>query len=131
MRLRRWVWASALSVPVLILTLWVTLYPGAYDPKNIRYVCWKSGLCSLDPDRALSVMLHDNHASRIVTGKTKQQLAAEFGYRTPVGSSSPYLQYCYEHSWLRGRDVQLLRKSDWVVVFENSVASKLVLVKGC
>jgi len=35
---------------ILSLALWSLTYPSSGDPKNIKYVLWKAGLYSLDPD---------------------------------------------------------------------------------
>ena len=127
-----WLWAFVFLVPVVTIAIWHSLlYTDIYDPKNMRYVCWKNNLCSIDQDRALSVMSHDKDAPTMVVGKSKAALVQRFGFLTPLNEARPYLQWCYNGSSYRGQDVEFLRKSDWMVIFGHGIATTLVIVKGC
>jgi hypothetical protein len=108
----------------------VATYPDKYDPKNIHYVLWKWGFVSIDRDRALGTMTHDN-ADPLVVGKTKSELIRRFGYLRSINEASPYLRdYCYYGSGRGGKSVGFLRETNWMVVFENGKAVELVLCKG-
>lgn len=122
---------AVLLLPVLFLCGWMVMYPDPYDPQGIRYVLWKSGLPSMNPDMALEVMEHTN-ADPIVVGKTEEQLRNRFGYLRTLDQADSYMRSCYANSpWWYGKPVKFLRKSRWMVVFKGDRASRLVLVKGC
>jgi hypothetical protein len=123
---RTWI-ASLVLAPCLFIGLWVAMYPDRYDPKNIQYVLWKQNLASIDRDRALEIMAHES-ADSLVVGKTEAELKQRFGYLTTLGDSAEYYRYCYLNSFWYGKTVKFLRKSNWMVVFENGKATHLVLV---
>ena len=121
---------SVLGFVAVLLLGWVLLYPSP-DPKNIRYVLWKEGFHTMDPDTAAGIMVGDVDPERIVLGKTKEQLRGRFGYFTALAEASPYLQNCYLSSGRAGKEVLFIRKSDWMIVFDGDRATELVLMKGC
>jgi hypothetical protein len=115
---------------LLVSGTWVVMYPGPSDPKNLRYVLWKHGLCEMDLDRAAGNMIGDGNRNSLVLGKTREQLRKQFGYLLSPDEVSPYLREFYSVSgWKRG-DVSFIRTSPWMVVFKNGKADDLVLVKG-
>ena len=117
-------------IPCLLGALWVATYPGYYDPKNLHYLLWKWGFASINLDRALSIMTHDNFQP-LVIGRSEDELRERFGYLRSLGEARPYLQGCYRKSDWDGKTVMFLRDSDYMVVFSNGKATDLVLVKGC
>jgi hypothetical protein len=122
--------AVVVLIPCLILGLWVATYPGYYDPKNIHYLLWKWGVASIDPDRALSIMTHDNSLP-LVIGKSEDDLRKRFGYLRSLDEARPYLRGCYRKSDWDGQTVMFLRDSEYMVVLKNDKVTELVLVKGC
>jgi len=115
----------------VFLVGWVMLYPSQDDPKNIQYVLWKTGLPTMDADRAAGTMIGDVDREKMILGKTREQLRSRFGYLTPLAQASPYLQNCYLSSGRTGQDVLFVRRGPWMVVFHGDRASELVLIKGC
>ena len=112
---------------------WWASYPGWYDPKGFLYIGWRLGLPTVDQDRALETMVGDVHRETLVIGKTKGQLTSKFGYLTSLDDpSSRYVKFCYDNSdYYRGKQVLILRRSNWMVVMKDDRAIDLVLVKGC
>ncbi len=76
-------------------------------------------------------MIGDPDRDKLVIGKTPDQLRDRFGYLTELAQASPYLRNCYLSSGWSGKTVMFIRKSPWMVVFDNGHASELVLIKGC
>ena len=119
---------------------WVKLYPQDYDPRNIEYVLWKHGLNqNMNLDHALGGMTHDTWAVRLVQGKTKeQQLTERFGTIRSYEQARPYDQYCANFPetvgelgvHAKGKEVVMLRDSDWLVILNEGKAVDLVLCKG-
>lgn len=118
---------------------WVKRYPSDNDPKNIEYVLWKHGLNqNMNLDHAVETMVHDTWAVKLVKGKTKEQLAKQFGEIRTYDQARPYDQSCANfpatvgqlgiHS--KGKDMVMLRDSDWVVILDKGKAMDLVLCKG-
>jgi hypothetical protein len=127
---RRFGIALSLLTTFLFLGLWVTTYPGCYDPKNVHYLLWKHGLASIDIDRALSIMTHDD-SQPLVVGKSEDEVRKRFGYLRSLDEARPYLQGCYRESAWNKERVMFLRDSEWMVIFRNGKATDLILVKGC
>jgi len=115
---------------LLVSGTWAVMYPGSEDPKNIRYVLWKYGLCEMDLDRAARNMIGDSNRNALVLGKTREQLRKQFGYLLSPDEVSPYLREFYSSSGRKRADVSFIRTSPWMVVFKNGKADDLVLVKG-
>jgi len=118
---------------------WVKLYPYDYDPKNIEYVLWKHGLNqNMNLDHALGGMTHDSWAVKLVLGKTKGQLTERFGTIRTYDQARPYDQYCANFPdsvgelgiHAKGKEVVMLRDSDWLVILDKGKAVDLVLCKG-
>jgi len=120
---------SVLGFVTVFLLGWVLLYPSP-DPKNIRYVLWKAGFHTIDPDTAAGIMVGDVHPERIVLGKTSKELRSRFGYLTSLPEASSYLQGCYSSSNWTGKEVLFIRTSQWMIVFDADRATELVLCKG-
>ncbi len=132
--MRKVVWATALVVLALFAVTvlsWELTYPSDSDPKNIKYVLWKTGLYRMNLDLVTGTMIGDPGREKLVVGKTKSQLQERFGYLLSPAQASPYLRGCYQNSSWTNRDVQFIRKSPWMVVFDGDKASELILVKGC
>jgi len=85
----------------------------------------------MDLDKATSTMVGDIHPDRLVVGKTKEELVKKFGYVTTLDNASEYLKYCYFNSPYYGKQVLILRSSNWMVLMKNGRAADLILVKGC
>ena len=110
---------------------WSLAYPSENDPKNIKYVFWKIGLCRMDLDTALGTMIGDRKREKLVIGKTRDQLRAKFGYLLLPSEAGPYMQACYaESAWEKNATVLLLRRGPWMVKFEGDKAADLKLCKG-
>lgn len=120
-----------LAVILVGLVAWMLTYPSPGDPKNIRYVLWKAGLYRMNLDTATETMIGDASRDKIVVGKTKLDLRDRFEYLLTPTDASPYLRNCHQKSPWKDRDVLFIRKSSWMVVFDNDKATNLVLVKGC
>jgi hypothetical protein len=88
------------------------------------------GFASIDPDRALSIMTHDD-SRPLVIGKSEGELRKRFGYLRSLDEARPYLRGCYRGSDWNGGTVMFLRDSEYMVVFRNDKATDLILVKGC
>jgi hypothetical protein len=116
---------------ILSLALWSLTYPSSGDPKNIKYVLWKAGLYSLDPDVALPTMAGDPGRDVLVLGRSKAQLRNEFDALISPSDASVYLLSCYENSSWKEKDVMFLGPSSWMVVFDHDKVTELVLIKGC
>jgi len=120
---------SDVAFASIFLLFWLLLYPSP-DPKNVKYVMWKEGFHTMDPDTAAGIMVGDVHPERIVLGKTSKQLRRRFGYLTTLVDASPYLQSCYSSSTWTGKKVLFIRASQWMIVFDADRATELVLCKG-
>ena len=122
--------AVIIAMAAVSLSIWKLRYSDA-DPKGLRYVCWKAGICRTDLDSVMDTMVGDANRSSLVVGLTRENLVKRFGYLVEVKDASPYLRSCYEGSDWHGREVAFLRKSSWMVVFDRGRAVELVLIKGC
>lgn len=131
MNLRMYVSVTILAAMVIVLGGWVVLYPSANDSKNMRYVLWKAGLCSMDIDVATGTMIGDIHRDKLVIGKTDQQLQRRFGLLMEPSGATQYLRDCYQQSPWHGEEVRFIRHSSWMVVFRDHKATNLILIKGC
>jgi hypothetical protein len=109
----------------------ILTYPSESDPKNIKYVLWKSGLYGMNLDKATGTMIGDGSSDELVVGKTRAQLRERFGYLSTPADVSQYLRNCDQNSSWKGREVLFIRKSPWMVVFDGDKATDLVLIKGC
>ena len=132
--MRKVAWATAIVVLAFFIAAvacWELTYPSEGDPKNIKYVLWKTGLYQMNLDAVTGTMVGDPGREKLIVGKTKSQLQERFGYLLPPADASPYLRGCYQGSSWKNRDVRFIRKSPWMVVFDGDKASELILVKGC
>ena len=120
-----------LGAVVVFLGGWWMVYPSPADPKNMKYVLWKAGLCRIDLDIATEAMVGDSGRDRLVLGRTDQELRKRFGFLLEPSEASPYLRTCYQTSPWKGSRVLFIRSSSWMVVFDGGRAANLVLVKGC
>jgi hypothetical protein len=118
-----------LLAAALGLGVWYATYPETSDPKNIRYVLWKIGLPTLDPDTATGTMIGDGTRDRLVLGKSRRQLQGRFGYLVTSSEASPYLRKC--SGTFAASDILFIRRSPWMVIFDGEKATELVLIKGC
>ena len=115
---------------VTVAVVWILMYPSENDPKNIKYVLWKSNLYSMNLDNAMSAMIGDIGREKLVVGKNKMQLRRKFGYLVAPAEAHPYMRSCYLESPWKDRDVLLIRNGPWTVVFSGDKATELVLCKG-
>jgi hypothetical protein len=132
--MRKIAWATTIVVlafSIVAVVGWELAYPSESDPKNIKYVLWKTGLYQMNLDSVTGPMIGDPGREKLVVGKTKSQLQERFGYLLPPADASPYLRDCYQDSSWKNRDVEFIRKSPWMVVFDGDRATELILVKGC
>jgi len=123
--------ALALTIFITVVLGWVVAYPSDSDPRNIKYILWKSGLYPMNLDKATGTMIGDGSSDRLVVGKTKVQLREKFGYLLPPADVSQYLRGCYQTSPRKDRDALFIRNSPWMVIFDGEKATELVLIKGC
>jgi len=110
---------------------WVATYPSESDPRNIKYICWKAGVCRMNLDLATGTMIGDPHRDKLVIGKTEAELRRRFGFLVEPSQAGGYNRGCYEGSDWKSRRVLFLRNSPWMVVFSGDRATDLVLIKGC
>ena len=120
-----------LAFSIAVVIGWTLIYPSESDPKNIKYVLWKSGLRGMNLDAATDTMIGDTGREKLVVGETKSQLQERFGYLSRPAEVSPYLRGCFLDSAWKDRDVLFIRKSAWMVVFDGDKARELILIKGC
>jgi hypothetical protein len=121
----------ALVAVVIIFGAWALIYPSTNDPKNLRYVLWKTGVYRMNPDMATETMIGDAGRDKLVIGKTDSQLRGRFGFLLEPAEASQYLRSCYQSSPWKDRRVLFIRNGPWMVVFEGDKATNLVLIKGC
>ena len=132
--MRKVAWATAIVVVaffVVTVVGWELTYPSESDPKNLKYLLWKTGLYRMNLDSAMGTMIGDPGREKLVVGRTKSQLQERFGYLLPPAAASPHLRACYQDSSWKNRDALFIRRSPWMVVFDGDKATELVLVKGC
>jgi len=122
---------SSFLIGFAALAIWQALFHGAGDRKDLRYQGWKLGIYPMDLDQATSTMIGDVHPERLVVGKTKDQLIKKFGYATPIDQAPQYVKYCFFNSPYYGKQVFMLRHSNWMVLMKDGRAEQLLLVKGC
>jgi hypothetical protein len=126
---KRIVTSSVIVATLLVgVLLWWGLYPDKYDPKNIHYVLWKWHLASIDLDRAVSVMHHDHWSERMILGKSEESLTSRFGYLLPPEKVSPCYRNAGQGMAPTGDKALFLRKSDYLIVFHDGVATRVVLM---
>lgn len=137
MRPQNWKFsASRISLTLALLLivaigLWQAAYHGPGDRKDLRYQAWKLGIYPMNLDQATGTMVSDIWPDRLVVGKSREDLVKRFGYVTPLNQASDYVKYCYFNSPYYGKEVVILRRSNWMVVMQNGRATNLVLLKGC
>lgn len=130
--MRKIAWATVvLAFFTVAFVGWELTYPSESDPKNLKYLLWKTGLYRMNLDSVTATMIGDPGREKLVVGKTKSQLQERFGYLLPPADASSYLRSCYQDSSWKNRDVLFIRKSPWMVVFDGDRATELILVKGC
>jgi len=116
---------------IVVFGAWWAIYPGP-DPKGFEYIGWRLGLPTLRTDEALGVMVGDHHGRNLVIGKTQGELLKRFGYLLTLDqANSYYRRYCVNPADYVGKEVFMLRQSNWMVVMQNGRAVDLVLLKGC
>jgi hypothetical protein len=130
--------AIGVALSIGVAALWMATYPDSTDPKNLYYVLWKHGLDeNMNLDNALGAMTHDVGSEKLVSGLSRGQLEARFGYVRTLERTTPYLRDCYaQHRTTGGlglhdKDVLFLRDSWYMVTLDDSgKAVDLVLCKG-
>jgi hypothetical protein len=79
-------WTTSIIVPILFLVAvvggWELKYWSESDPKNIKYVIWKTGLYRMNLDSVTGTMIGDPSREKLILiiGKTKSELRKRFGY---------------------------------------------------
>jgi hypothetical protein len=134
MKLTRQILRSLLAstaVVMLAFVIWYLAYPSSRDPKNPRYVLWKTGIYPMDPRLAAETMVGDPQRDELVLGKSKEELQSKFGYLIPLPQTTSYIKTCYQEQGMRYGDVMFIRNSPWMVVFQDGRAAHLILFKGC
>jgi hypothetical protein len=121
----------SIAVLMLAFVIWSLTCPSSSDPKNPRYVLWKTGIYPMDPGLAAETMIADPHRDELVLGKSKEELRPKFGYLTAFPQAASYIQICYREQGMRYDDVMFIRNSTWMVVFQDGRAARLILFKGC
>jgi hypothetical protein len=127
--------AFSLIAATFVLSGWVYLHSEDGDPKNIKYVLWKTGLYKADLDFVTFTMLRDPNRNELVIGKGKEQLSQEFGRLLTLREASPYYQMgCSEYhrysGYHQGEGVFFIKDSPWMIVSQDGKATDLVLMKG-
>ena len=120
-------------VPALFIATvigWTLTYPSESDPKNIKYLLWKSDLYGMKLNAAVGTMIGDGSSEKLVVGKTRAQLGKKFGYLSTPSDMSPYLRACYQGSAWQDKDVLFIRKSSWMAIFNGDKATNLVSIKA-
>lgn len=121
--------SSIVAVTLIVVSaLWVGFYPDKYDPKNPQYVLWKWHLARIDLDRAVSTMQHDRGSEQMILGKSEKELTRRFGYLLPPEAAAPCYRSDSEGIAPPGDKVFFLRKSDYLIVFHDGVAVRVVLL---
>jgi hypothetical protein len=115
-------------VILFITGVWEAMYPDRDDPKNLHYVLWKWHLASIDLDRAVGVMSHDRSSEQMILGKNEKSLTSRFGYLLSPEVASPCYGPAAREATANGDKVLFLRKSDYMIVFHNGVATRVVLL---
>jgi len=119
---------SIIAAFLVVVLLWVGLYPDKYDPKNIHYVLWKRHLAPIDLDRAVSTMHHDQWSERMILGKSEDALTRRFGYLLPPEAALPCYRDASQGIAPAGDKALFLRKSDYLIIFHDGLAVNLVLL---
>jgi len=114
-----------------IVLAWTYAHPGDGDPSGLKYVLWKHGLSKMDLDTATATMVGDANRDSIVLGRSRAQLQNRFGYLQTTSETSEYNRTCYQNSAWKSGNVAFIRRSPWLIVFDNDKATALVLMKGC
>jgi len=67
---------------VAVVGGWELKYWSESDPKNIKYVIWKTGLYRMNLDSVTGTMIGDPGREKLILiiGKTKSELRKRFGY---------------------------------------------------
>jgi len=83
-RVRKIGWTTSIIVLVFFLVAvvggWELTYWSESDPKNIKYVIWKTGLYRMNLDSVTGTMIGDPGREKLIIGKTKSELRKRFGY---------------------------------------------------
>jgi hypothetical protein len=121
-----------ISVPVLVLGGWLSLYPERADPKNLGYILWKHNLYSMAIPDAAAAMIGDPNRDSLVVGKSKEELNMRFGHLHSVSEAPSYLRHCYhEYGEEPGHEPRFIADSDWMIIFAGNRAIRLVNIKSC
>jgi hypothetical protein len=128
MRKRIMIPGIIVAVLLLVVVGWEALYPDKYDPKNIHYVLWKWHLAPIDLDRAVSTMHHDRASEEMILGKSEAAVTKRFGYLLPPEAAPPCFRTESEGVASPGDKALFLRKSDYLIIFHNGVAVRVVLL---
>ena len=126
---RRIIIPSIIIAGVVIAAVgWEALYPDKYDPKNIHYLLWKWHLAPIDLDRAVSTMHHDRASEEMILGKSEAAVTKRFGYLLQPASAPSCFRTESEGIALPGEKALFLRKSDYLIIFRDGVAVRVVLL---
>ena len=128
MRKRIMIPGIIVAVLLLVVVGWEALYPDKYDPKNIHYVLWKWHLAPIDLDRAVSTMHHDRASEQMILGKSEAEVTKRFGYLLPPEKAPSCFRAESEGVASPGDKALFLRKSDYLIIFRNDVAVRVVLL---
>ena len=120
---------ALILMPLLITIGWALLYSDQSDYKNLRYSCWKIGMCSMNLDTAVNAMVNDLDRTDLIRGKNLSQIEKKFGYVTTLENAYPYLRQIHDEQF-KGKEVVFLRHSDLMVILENGRGVDLVYIKG-
>ena len=130
MKIRKgWPLIALVVMPLLMTIGWALLFQDQSDPKNLRYSCWKIGVCSMNLDTAVDAVVNDPNRMDLIRGKTVAQLVKKFGYVTTLENAYPYLRQIHDEQF-KGKEVVFLRHSDLMVILENGRGVDLVYIKG-
>jgi|SRR5689334_585058 hypothetical protein len=117
---------------LIVLLAWTLMYPAPNDPRNMKYVLWKTGIVREEPQGATDAMVGDENRDKLVIGKTEAKIRDRFGSLLSPTQVSPYLRSCYQKSaWKDDKDSLFIAQSSWMIIFNGKRATKLILLKGC
>jgi len=131
--MRRWI-AIALSVPVALAVLYVLFWWAWYpqnDGRSLRYTLWRAELLPMDLDTAVAAFFSDPYRREFVLGHSEAQLRARFGTLLTPHEAGPMLETCWRDSSWHSDKTLFIRKSWFMLVFDDGVATDLVLMKPC
>ncbi|MGP8259809.1 MAG: hypothetical protein ACLQM6_07635 [Acidobacteriaceae bacterium] len=115
-------------VLIAVVVIWMGLYPDKYDPKNIHYVLWKWHLVSIDLDRAVSTMHHDQWSEKMILGKNERELTNRFGYLLTPDEASRCNRIASQGLVPAGDEALFLRSSNYLIIFHDGIATDVVLL---